>query len=234
MGLLLDFLVFQDHILLNLKHLFAEALNSNQLIIWLCLLDLKEYLKDLVILILHVNESQLLFLILANKADQFTALLNLVQALHELVGEVFNPLDVLVFDLDQRVSDALLPLADDGDIWLVFNDCFRGIRLDLLKLFQLVLVLLVNVVQVFRRHNTLQALVFLLCLRVEGSRRVMRRTVDSQCALRVDFFGLVKERVVDDRLANVTFHVGAGLFLLGGINQALDDLECSWIVKSGT
>jgi hypothetical protein len=234
MGLLLDLLVFQDHILLNLKHLFAVALNSDQFIIRLRLLDLEEYLKNLVILILHVDETQLLFLILADKADKLATLLNLVQALHELVGEVFNPLDVLVFDLDQRVPDAFLPFADDGDVWLVFNDRFRGIRLDLLKLFQLVLVLLVNVVQVFRRNDTLQALVFLLCLRVEGSRRVMRRTIDSQCALWVDFLGLIEERVVDDRLANVTFHVGAGLFLRNGIDQALDDLECSWIVRSGT
>ena len=72
-----------------------------------------EDLQYLVVLVLHVNKAQFLLFILANKADQFTALFNLVQALDKLIGKVLNPFDVLILDLDQRVSDPLFPLADN-------------------------------------------------------------------------------------------------------------------------
>lgn len=100
------------------------------------------------ILILHINEAQLLLLVLADKADQLTTLLDLVQRLDELVGEVLNPLDVLVLDLDERLSDPLLPLANDRNVWLVFYDRFCRVCLDLLELLKLILVLLVNIMQV--------------------------------------------------------------------------------------
>lgn len=54
-----------------------------------------------------------MLLVLTDKADKFATLLNLVQTFDKLVGEVLNPFDVLIFDLDKRVSDALFPLADD-------------------------------------------------------------------------------------------------------------------------
>ena len=77
--------------------------------------------------------------------------------------------------------------------------------------------------QVFGRDDTLETLVFLLCLRVECSRGIMCRTVDSERALRVDLLGLVQERVVNDSLANVTFHVSASLLFLLRVDQGLDD-----------
>ena len=77
--------------------------------------------------------------------------------------------------------------------------------------------------QVFRRNDTLETLVFLLCLRVECSRGIMCGTVDSERALWVDLLGLIQERVVNDSLANVTFHVSAGLLFLLRVDQALDD-----------
>ena len=48
-------------------------------------------------------------------------------------------------------------------------------------------------------------------------------TVDSERALWVDLLGLIQERVVNDSLANVTFHVSAGLLFLLRVDQALDD-----------
>ena len=42
-----------------------------------------------------------------------SSLLCFVERLNELVGEVLDPLNVLVFYLDKRVTDALLPLVDD-------------------------------------------------------------------------------------------------------------------------
>ena len=81
------------------EHFVAETLNCHQFIIWLRLLNLEEYLKDLMVLVLHINKSQFLLFILANEADKLTALFNLVQTLDKLVGEVLNPFDVFVLDL---------------------------------------------------------------------------------------------------------------------------------------
>lgn len=113
MRLLLDFFVFEDDVLLDLKHFIAERLDRHQLIIWLRLLNLVKDLEDLMILILHVYQTQFLLFIFANEADKFTTLLNLVQAFDKLVCEVFNPFDVFIFDLDKRVSNALFPFADN-------------------------------------------------------------------------------------------------------------------------
>lgn len=69
MGLLLDFLVFENHILLDGEHFIAESLNRYQLVVWFRLLNLEEDLEDLVVLVLHINQAQFLLFILANKAD---------------------------------------------------------------------------------------------------------------------------------------------------------------------
>ena len=184
------------------------------------------------VLVLHINKSKLLLLILSNKTDKLATLLNLVQRLNKLVGEVFDPFDVLILHLNKRVSNTFFPFADNWNIWLVFNDGFCRVCFDLLELFELVLVLLVNVMQVFRGHNTLEALVFLLCLRVECSWRVMSSTVDSQRAFRVNFFGLEKEGIVNDCLADVSFHVSGSFLFLTGIDQCLDHFKCGWVVMA--
>ena len=87
-----------------------------------------------------------MLLVFTNEADQLSALLNLVQRLYKLVCEGLNPIDVLVLNLDERLTDALLPVVNDLDVLLVLDDCLGGHCLDLLELFKLVLVLLVNVV----------------------------------------------------------------------------------------
>ena len=96
-----------------------------------------------------------MLLIFTDKADQLSTLLNLVQRLDELVCEGLDPIDVLILNFNERLTDALLPVVNDLDVLLVFDDCFGGHCLDLLKLFKLVLVLLVNVVEVFACHDTL-------------------------------------------------------------------------------
>lgn len=224
-GLLLDFFVFEDDELLDSEHLFAVTLNRDQLVIGLRLLNLEENLEDLVVLVLDLDESQLLLLVLTDKADELSALLNLIEGLNKLVGEVLNPLDVLVLDPDEGLTDTLLPLVDDVDVLFVLHDGFRSVRLDLLELLQLVLVLLVDVVQVFRGHDTLQALVLLLCFRVEGRGGIMRHTIDSQRALRVDLLSFEQESVVDDSFADVAFHVGGSLLVVFLVDEAIDDIK---------
>ena len=87
----------------------------------------------------------------------------------------------------------------------------------------MLLVPLVNVVKILHGYNTLETFIALLCLRVECSRGIMCGTVNSERALWVDLLGLIQERVVNDSLANVTFHVSAGLLFLLRVDQALDD-----------
>ena len=149
-----------------------------------------------------------MLLIFTDKADQLSTLLNLVQRLDELVCEGLDPIDVLIFNLDERLTDALLPVVNDLDVLLVFDDCFGGHCLDLLKLFKLVLVLLVNVVEVLACHDTLKALVSLLSLRVESRWCVVLLTINAKRAIRVNLLRLVKESVINDALTNVPFHVG--------------------------
>ena len=135
MGLLLDFFVFLNHILLNRLHLVFIALNSDQFIIWLGSLDYMEDLQNLLVFIHDIDKAQFLFLIFANEAYQFTALLDLIQRFYKLVCKILDPLYVLVFDLDESVTNAFLPLADDAYIWLVFLDGFRCVCLNRFEFF---------------------------------------------------------------------------------------------------
>ena len=69
-------------------------------------------------------------LVFSHKIDQITTLLNLVQTLHKLVGEVIDPLHELFFDLDECVTDPLLPLLDDCLVALILHDGLLCIGLD--------------------------------------------------------------------------------------------------------
>ena len=149
-----------------------------------------------------------MFLVFTDEADQLSALLNLVQRFYELVCEGLNPIDVLVLNLDERLTDALLPVVNDLDVLLVLDDCLSCHCLDLLELFELVLVLLVNVVEVLACYDTLKALVSLLSLRVESCWCIVLLTINAKRAIRVNLLRLVKESVINDALTNVPFHVG--------------------------
>ena len=52
----------------------------------------------------------------------------------------------------------------------------------------------------------------------------MRLAVDPESTLRIDLFCLVKESVVDNRLANVAFQMGACFLFLVRVDQRLDHL----------
>ena len=87
--------------------------------------------------------------------------------------------------------------------------------------------------QVFRRHDALETLVFLLGFRVKCGRGIVSCTIDPQRAFRVDLFRFVQESVIDDGLADVAFHVLAGLLLLFGVYQGLDHFEGGRVVQVG-
>lgn len=53
----------------------------------------------------------------------------------------------------------------------------------------------------------------------------MRYAVDAKGAVGVDLLGLVEERVIDDALANVAFHVRRSFFFLVRVDQTLDHIE---------
>lgn len=158
-GLLLNFFVFKDDKLLDLEHLITEPLDSDKLLVGLRGLDFKKDLQDVVVLVLHLDQAQFLLLVLTDKADELTALFDFVQTLDELVRETFDPLDVFVLNFDEGVTNSFLPLSNDRNVWLVFDNRFRCVRFNLLELLQLALVLLVDVVQVLGCNDALQTLV---------------------------------------------------------------------------
>mmetsp|Transcript_10222 Transcript_10222/g.12026 ORF Transcript_10222/g.12026 Transcript_10222/m.12026 type:complete len:220 (-) Transcript_10222:399-1058(-) len=133
-GLFLDLLVFEHHELLNAEHLLTEALNGHELVVWLRLLNFVEDFENLVILVLDFNQTQLLLFVFADEANELATLLNLVKRLDELVGERLDPVNVLVLDLYEGLTDAFLPVVNDFDVLLVLDDCLGRQGLDLLEL----------------------------------------------------------------------------------------------------
>ena len=79
MRLFLDLFVLDNDKLLDGLHLITEALNGDELVVWLGLLNLVEDLKDVVVLGLHLHQAQFLLLVFAYEGVQFATLLNLVQ-----------------------------------------------------------------------------------------------------------------------------------------------------------
>ena len=74
-----------------------QALDGNQLVVRVSLLDNVENLEDFVVLVLHVNEPQLLSFVLSDEVNQFTALLDFIQTLDELIGKSVYPINEFVF-----------------------------------------------------------------------------------------------------------------------------------------
>jgi len=144
--LLLNLFVLKHDELLNGEHLLTVRLNRHQFVIRHRLLNIEEDFKDLMVLVLNLDQTELLLLVFTNEANELAALFNLIKGLDELVGEVLDPIDVLVLDLDEGVADTFLPVVDDRDVLLILDNCLSRLRLDLFKFLQLVLVLLVNVV----------------------------------------------------------------------------------------
>ena len=100
---------------------------------------------DLLVSLLHVDQSQLLPLIFADKLTQTLAVFDFVEALHKLIRERLDPVNVFLFDLEERVADLSLPLCNDVDVWRVLSDCLGSVLLHVLKLFELLFVLLVDI-----------------------------------------------------------------------------------------
>lgn len=134
-------------------------------------------------------------------------MLDLVQTLHEFVSECFDPVDIALFNLKKSVSDLCLPLGNDVDVWRVLGDRLRRILLDLLEIFKLLLVLLVDVLEVFFGHDALEALILLECSRVESGWGVVLQAVYAQGRVWEFLLRVHHERVVDQFLAHVAFHV---------------------------
>ena len=70
--LLLYLLVFQHHELLDGEHLVPERLDRHKFVIWLRLLDLCEYLEDLVVFVLNLYQPELLLFVFTHKTYELT------------------------------------------------------------------------------------------------------------------------------------------------------------------
>ena len=95
----------------------------------------------------------------------------------------------------------------------------------------MLLVPLVDVVKILHGYNTLETFVALLGLRVEGGRCIMDVTVDPECALWVDLFGLIEEGVIDEGLADVSLQILTSFHLFVGVYQVFDHLKRRRIIR---
>ena len=189
-------------------------------------------LKDLLVLVLHINETQLLSFVFADKLTQLLAVLNFVKAFNELVSESFNPLNVLVLDLEQSVSNLTLPLSNNMDVRGVLYDSFRAIFLNLLKIFELLFVLLVDILEVFAGNETFEALILAKLAREKCRWSPMTLTVDTKGGLGELLLCIEQERVIDNFFLNMAFHMVRGLLILIFINESQDDFQRRWVIRS--
>ena len=124
-------------------------------------------------------------------------MLYFVQALDEFVGEGLNPLDVFVFDLNERVSDLGFPLSDNVDMRVVFLDCFLSKSLDSLEIFKLSFVFFVNVLEIFLGNDAFETLILLFLSRPESGRRTVCFTVDPEGTFGILLISIHQECLVD-------------------------------------
>ena len=109
---------------------------------------------------------------------------------------------------------------------------FGSVLLNLLKILQLLFVLLVNVLEIFARDQALEALIFLKLAREEGRRGAVRLTVDPQGRLGELLLGIQQERVINDLLLKMAFHVVRGSLVLVLVDQTEDDFERRRVILS--
>ena len=102
---------------------------------------------------------------------------------------------------------------------------FGSVLLNLLKILQLLFVLLVDVLEILARDQALEALIFLELAREEGRRGAVRLTVDPQGRLGELLLGIQQERVINDLLLKMAFHVVRGSLVLVFVDQTEDDFE---------
>lgn len=123
-------------------------------------------------------------LVFADVIRERLTVLNFVQAFDEFFRKRLDPLDVLFLDCDECVTDGGLPIGDDVDVGRVFVDYFGCEAFDGLEFFELLLVLFVDILEVFARDETLKTLVLLFNSRIESCWRVVLYAVDPECAFR--------------------------------------------------
>ena len=99
-GLFLHFSIFLNHICLDFLHLWIQAFNCDQFIIWISLLNDVEYFENFMVLILHINESQFLSLVFTDKIYQLTTLFDFIKTLDKLVGKRVNPFNKLILNIN--------------------------------------------------------------------------------------------------------------------------------------
>ena len=77
-----------------------QALNGNQFVVRVGLLNNVENLENFMVFVLHVHDPQFLSLVLSDKVNQFAALFDFIETLDKLIGKSVNPFNEFVFDFD--------------------------------------------------------------------------------------------------------------------------------------
>jgi len=93
------------------------------------------------------------------------------------------------------------------DVWRVLNDCLSSVLLHVLKLFELLFVLFVNVLQVFLDDEAFQTHISLLYSGEERGRCVVQHAVDSKGRVGKLLDCVHQERIIYNFLTHVAFHI---------------------------
>ena len=182
---------------MNPIHFATVLLNGVEFVVWFRYLNFVEDPEDFFVLGLHVDEAKLLSLVFTNKLRELLAGLNLVQTLDELISESFDPLNVLILDLNESVTDLPLPLRNYVDIWSVLTYGLRCKTLDVLELLQLLLITLVDILEILLGNETLQTLIFLFLSGEESGWGIMCLAINSKRTFRELLLRVHKEGIVD-------------------------------------
>jgi len=208
------------------------VIDAIELVIRLRQLNLVENFENLFVVVLHVDQAQLLPFVFTDELGELLTVFNFIETFDELVCKILDPLDILLFDFDESLPDLILPLGDQVDVWRVFRDCAAHKALDLFKVFQIVFVLLVDILKIFAGNQALQALISVFHARVESRRGVVQLAVDAKRTLRELLLSIEQERLIDDVLIDVTFHVYACFLLSLRVNHRGDNIEGRRVVST--
>ena len=92
--------------------------------------------------------------------------------------------------------------------------------INFLEIFQLLFILLINVLEILPGDKALDALIFLQLPREKGCRGTMIFTIDAQGRVGEFLYSVHQESIIDDFLLQVAFHVMGGSLVLILVNQS--------------
>ena len=135
-----------------------------------------EYAEYLTVLFLQILYHLVQFLVFVSELEEVSREFHVLKFVGEKLDELLDVLVELLANLHQTFADFRFPILNDGCILYIGSDSFSSKIPDSLKVLHLMLVALINIEQLSRRHQTLEAEVAFLLLGVKHSWLLMLLT----------------------------------------------------------